>query len=248
MDEYFERYMGRIFYNIINDNFKRKINTVVELGPGFKYKVACALQVMNFDGTIYVIDSNEEVLKYIKTKYEELLQYAKVVCIKADFKEAIKQIPKDIDLFLCNHIFDDMVISKYLEGENLKEAFDNDNESKYILTDAWRELSTSIKLQSIKNEVVEDFKTFFRNINVKFTIISNYKSGYYVNNKNFIEDLLTDIFAKMRKLIKTDVKKLNKSFDFYMDEFDESLKHEELHLKNNIQNTKNWIVGEYNEL
>jgi hypothetical protein len=33
-----------------------------------------------------------------------------------------------------------------------------------------------------------------------------------------------------------------------MDEFDESLKHKELNLKNNIQNTKNWIVGEYNEL
>ena len=245
MDEYFERYLGRIFYNIINDNFKNEIKTVVELGPGFRYKIACALQIINFNGTLYIIDSNTEVLKYIKKKYKELLPYATIKCINCDFVDSIKYLPKKIDLLLGNHIIDDMIISKYLNNKLLKNAFNNTKLSSKLLNESWKALSKSKLLNKYKKEVLNDFKTFYKNIDVKLNILSGYKSGYYVDDKNYIEDLINDTFIILKKHIKTDNKSVSKSLDFYMKDFDVCLKDNGLHLLDNIQNSKNWIVGKY---
>ena len=73
-DDYFEEYMGKVYSQIISKNELNKVNSVVEFAPGFRYKIAYALKNINFNGTIYIVDSNRSVLDFVEKKYKEILK------------------------------------------------------------------------------------------------------------------------------------------------------------------------------
>ena len=181
-DDYFEWYMGKVYSNIISKNELKCLDSVVEFAPGFRYKVAYALKELNFNGTIYIVDSNENVLNFIEKKYKEILVNATVVPIKKDLLESSDLLAKNVDLFLANHSVDDMIVSKYLKDIELENAFNNTGDSKKILLNCWEELKeNNEKLNDIQNEVYEDFVSFFDNVKPKFIVMSQYKSAYYMN-------------------------------------------------------------------
>lgn len=244
-DDYFEEYMGLIYSRIINENKLEDITTVVEFAPGFRYKIACGLRKINFKGTIYIIDSNESVLDFVGKKYKEILPEAEVVLINKDLVDSINYLPKSVDLFLANHCIDDMIISKYLIGKKLEDAFNNTEESKQILIDCWNELKEEDNiLFNIKEHVYNDLITFFENINFRLIVMSQYKSGYYMNQKNYVEELSKTIFNKLKISINTNLKSLQEAMTFDFDDFDVAL-NEGFSLKDNIQFFDNWIAGQY---
>lgn len=246
-DDYFEEYMGEVYSRIIKSNELININTVIEFAPGFRYKIACALKKINFKGTIYIIDSNESVLKYVKDKYEEILLDANVVTINKDLIESINYLPSKVDLFLSNHCVDDMIASKYLEKKSLVDAFNNCEDSRRILFNCWEELKKDDKyLSEIRESVYNDFMMFFDKVNPDFIIMSQYKSAYYMKQKNYVEQLSKIVFDKLKEKIITNEDNLKRALDFDFEDFDVAL-NEGFSLKENIQYFDNWIAGRIKE-
>ena len=96
-DDEWEWYIGKLYTNIFMECFSiNNINSVVELAPGFRYKIAYALKDIKFCGMIYVIDENKNVCEYIKDKYSKILPMATVVVINESFENSIKHLPKQI--------------------------------------------------------------------------------------------------------------------------------------------------------
>lgn len=244
-DDYFEAYMGKVFYNIIEKNSLTNINSVVEFAPGFRYKIAYALKSINFTGTIYIIDSNTSVIDFVNKRYKEILPNAKIVIINKDLKDSVSLLPKEIDLFVANHCVDDMIISKYLKGKRLEDAFNNTDESKQLLINCWNELrEEDAILFNLKENVYNDFLYLFNSVNFDFIIMSQYKSGYYMNQKNYVEELSKTIFDKLKEDIDTNIEKLKEALSFEFEDFDVAL-NEGFSLKENIQYYDHWIAGKY---
>lgn len=246
-DDYFEEYMGLIYSRIIKQNKIKNIKTVVEFAPGFRYKIAYALKKINFDGIVYIIDSNESVLNFVGEKYKNILPNAEIILINKDLIDSINFLPQSIDLFLANHCIDDMIISKYLEGKKLEDAFNNTKESKQILINCWNELKEEDNvLFNIKEHVYNDLIKMFKEINFRLIVMSQYKSGYYMNQKNYVEELSKTIFDKLKLNIDTNIKNLEEALSFDFEDFDVAL-NEGFSLKENIQFADNWIAGRYSE-
>ena len=55
-DDEWEWYIGQIFAQIIKNVYKGELKNVVEIAPGFRYKIAYALKEINFKGKIYIIE------------------------------------------------------------------------------------------------------------------------------------------------------------------------------------------------
>ena len=152
-------------------------------------------------------------------------------------------LPKNIDLFLANHSIDDMIVSKYLENKRLEAAFNNVKESKGILLNCWEELKENDKcLSSIIDVIYNELSDFFLKVHPKFIIMSQYKSAYYMKQKNYVEELSKGLFDKLKSLINTDVNLLKEALDFEFEDFDVA-KNEGFSLKENIQYYDNWIAG-----
>ena len=246
VDDEWEWYIGELYTKLIKNCYKGELNTIVELAPGFKYKIANALKNVGFKGTLYVIDSNEEVLKYIYKKYSEILPNAKIVCLNKDLEESLDFLPKNIDLFLANHSIDDMIISEYLSKDQLREVFDNEEASKAKLVDKWEELSKDFfALEKIKNIVFVKFLNFFNSVECKYIIMSQYSSNdYYNKENNYIDIISKEVFYKIKELIEMNESNVSNLLNYYVKEDDDRFK--DKYLLNNTQSSNNWIVGSYN--
>lgn len=243
--DYYEKYMGLVYYKIIKANGIKKIDNVVEFAPGFRCKIAYALKKLNFDGNIYIIDSNANALEFVYQKYRSILPKAKIILVNKDISESISLLPKKATLFLANHCIDDMIISKYLNGKKLKKAFDNTDESKKILLECWNELrEDSDNLLKIREHVYDDLINFFEKIDFDLIVMSQYKSAYYMKQKNYVEELSKVIFDQLKLNINTDLNILKAALNFDFKDFGVAL-NEGFSLKQNIQFYDNWIAGKY---
>lgn len=243
----YEKCMGNIFYEIINRFLHTKISSIVEFAPGFRSKISYALEKINYDGYIYIIDSNEKVLEYVKSNYSKIIPKANIITINLDLVESIKVLPTNIDLFISNHCIDDMIIGKYIEMKNLQSLFDNNSSTYESLNNYWIELDNNKQLlNNIIKNVYEDLSDFFNDVNFKMVIINNYKSWFYFNIKNIPEFYASKVFELLRCKFKHvyDIDKILNEIDF-----DSA---EELNnapsINENILNSDNWIVGKFNDL
>lgn len=240
-DDEWEWYIGQIFSRIIENICQVEVNNVVEIAPGFRYKIAYALKNINFNGTLYVIDTNKEVLEYVTEKYKMILPDSKIICINKSFKDSFADVPTEIDLLLSNHCIDDMIIAEYMQtyyNNNLK----NEN-FRDMLKEAWIELGKDTKkIDEITNKVYSSFKDFFLNKKISNIIISQYKSNLYFKDEFKEMDEITEkCFNSVKSLIMMNEEKINKILDFYP--FGEDERYRGKYLLNNTQNAKNWIVG-----
>ena len=239
-DDEWEWYIGQIFSRLIENVCQFKIKNVVEIAPGFRYKIAYALKNINFKGTLYVIDTNKEVLEYVAEKYKTILPDCKIICINKSFEDSFSDVPNEIDLLLSNHCIDDMIIAEYMQNyynNNLK----NEN-FKDMLKDAWIKLGKDTeKVDEIVNMVYLSFKEFLSNKKISNIIISQYKSNLYFKDEFKEMDEITEkCFNKVKSLIKMDEEKINKILDFYP--FGKDERYRGKYLLDNTQNAKNWIV------
>ena len=132
-----------------------------------------------------------------------------------------------------------------LSISRIADAFNNTEKSKQILINCWNELKEEDNiLFNIKERVYNDLITLFERINFRLIVMSQYKSGYYMNQKNYVEELSKTIFNKLKISINTNLKSLEEAMSFDFDDFDVAL-NEGFSLKNNIQFADNWIAGKY---
>lgn len=244
VDPEWEWYIGEIYHKLIAGNCNN-YNTVVEFAPGYRYKIGYALSKDNFSGTLYLIDSNSNVVDYVVDKYKTLLPNATIIGINKNLTDSIPMLPDKIDLFLSNHSIDDMIISEYLDEATQKEVFNNEELSKELLLEKWENLSADKEiLETIKSKVFNEFALFFTKIAVDLIIMSQYKSNeYFVNNGNFADDTTRDLFLKLKNCITTNDDFVNSLLAFYAKEDDERFK--DIGFLKNTQNALNWIVGKY---
>lgn len=241
-DDEWEWYIGQIFSRLIQNTHKSSIKDVVEIAPGFRYKIAYALKEVNFQGNLYIIDTNTEVLEYVNEKYKEILPNAKIITINKSFENAFEDIPNEFDLLLSNHCIDDMIIAEYMN--NYDKDLNNEN-FKDMLTEAWIKLGKEpTKINEISDKVFSTFKKFFSDKTINTIIISQYKSNLYFKDKFKEMDEITEkCFNKVKELVIMDNEYINNILDFFP--FGDDERYRGKYLLDNTQNAKNWIVGKY---
>ena len=208
---------------------------------GFRYKIAYALKEIKFKGNLYIIDTNTEVLEYVKEKYKMLIPETKIICINKNFEDAFNDVPNDFDLLLSNHCIDDMIISEFMQHYYNKNL-NNDN-FKDMLTEAWIELGKDkTKIDEISNKVFSTFEKFFLAKKIGTVIVSQYKSNLYFKEEfKEMDEITESCFNRIKQLIAMDSGYVNKILEFYP--FGDDERYRGKYLLNNTQNAKNWIVG-----
>lgn len=244
-DDEWEWYIGQIFSRLIKNVHKSNIKNLVEIAPGFRYKIAYALKDLGFQGNLYVIDTNTEVLEYINEKYNSILPNAKIICINKSFENAFEDIPNEFDLLLSNHCIDDMIIAEYMQNYYNKNL--NNENFRDMLTQAWVELGKEpTKINEISSKVFSIFKNFFLNKRISTIIMSQYKSNLYFKDKfREMDEITESCFNRIKQLIAMDNEYVNKILDFYP--FGDDERYRGKYLLDNTQNAKNWIVGKCKE-
>lgn len=243
----YEKCMGNIFYEIINHFFSDKISSIVEFAPGFRSKISYALEKIDYDGDLYIIDSNEKVLDYVKSNYSKIIPKANIITINLDLIDSLNALPKNVDLFLSNHCIDDMIIGKYIEMNNLQNLFDNNSNTYDQLNNCWIELENNQQLlDNLISNVYEDLLCLFNNVNFKLIVISNYKSYFYLKIKNIPEFYASKVFELLKSKFNSiyDINEVLNKIDFINDE----VLNNAPSIDENILNSDNWIVGTFNNL
>ena len=240
-DPEWEWYIGKLYSKLIGSFVQDPIYNVVELGPGFRYKIANALGNIGFAGTLYVIDSCKEALTYVEHKYKKFIPNANIICINKNFEDAFNDLPNDIDLFTVNHCVDDMIMAEY-QKETYTKALQNDTQDELI--SLWKKLNDDKEtVKRISQTITQRFASFFKAKNVRNVIIGQYKSNLYFRGKSNIADTIAqNCFKEIKKLVNTNDEKTNEALAFFpFGEDDERYNYPEL--LNNTQNAVNWIVG-----
>lgn len=241
-DDEWEWYIGKLYAKLIEKVHAGNLETVVELAPGYRYKIAYALKEFNFKGNLYVIDTNKEVLEYIKEMYTKFLPEANIICINKNFENCFDNIPNEFDLFLSNHSIDDMIIAEYMEKSYINNLGNDD--FRDILSEAWKELGKDTNMiENITNYVYLSFKRFFDNKKIETIIMSQYKSNLYFKEKfKEMDEITENCFNKIKQLVNMDDDYINKVLEYYpFGEDDE--RYNGKYLLDNTQNAKNWIAG-----
>ena len=241
-DDEWEWYIGQLYYRLIKEFFISGLNNVVELAPGFRYKIAYALKEFNFSGNIYIVDSSQDVLDYVNKKYKEIIPKANIICINKKFEDCLNLLPNDIDLFLSNHSIDDLIISNYSDCEYNKES--NNELLLNDLLELWKKLYKNKESKNrIISKVYDSFKLFFNKKNIRYAIIGQYRSNlYYLGKSNYIDEIVEECFNGIKKLTDTDNKRINQILDFYPFGKDDE-RYNGKYLIDNTQNAKHWIAG-----
>lgn len=243
-DDEWEWYIGQIFARLIQNIHKSNIKDVVEIAPGFRYKIAYALKEVDFHGNLYVIDTNTEVLEYVNERYKEILPNARIICINKSFENAFGDIPNEFDLLLSNHCIDDMIIAEYMNNYNKNLNSENFRD---MLTEAWIELGKEPKkINEISNKVFSIFQKFFSDKKITTIIMSQYKSNLYFKDKfKEMDEITEECFNRIKELVTMNDEYINKILDFFP--FGDDERYRGKYLLDNTQNAKNWIVGKYKE-
>ena len=232
-DDEWELYVGMLFAKIIKDYNLTNCNTILEIAPGFRYKIAYALKEINFCGKLYILDSSKEVCKYVNKTYKQILPNAQIIILNEDFNNIINKLPP-IDLLLGNHIIDDLIIYNYL---NVDYKINEDIQNNLFL--AWEKLYNYNDKEKIISNIQTVFNKIFKKIN--FCILSQYKSNVYLKNNEYENLITSNCFYKIKNMINYNDNRLEKSLSYHPFENDERYLLPDL--LSNVQNPKNWIVG-----
>ena len=230
-----ENYIGKLFSRLTK-NYYYTPQTVIELLPGFCYKGAIMLRDMNFTGTIFVIDENKKVCKFVEEEYKKFIPKAKIITICKRMDVAISYLPENIDLLIGNHCIDDLILSEFLNLKNIKILPANKNAIKKC----WNEIENSpILLENIYEKIHETFYNLFRTRNINFTILSQYKSNIYLT-ENFVYDISKKLFNEIKYFINEED---SGYFLKNIRPFDKDERYLLPSLLSNAQNSDNWIIG-----
>jgi len=237
VDDEWEWYIAQLFFSIIKGFHTGKIDNVVEICPGYRHKIGIALSQLNFKGNLFIVDNSSHVTEFIKKKYFMLLPKVNIVHINKRLQDCFDDLPKDIDLFLGNHSFDDMVINNY----NVCFGAGGITNREDLLR-RWEELSRKPnKIEEIKRDLVNVFMDLIESKNINTTIMSQYKSNAYFAEIDIIDIITKPIFTKIKNLYAVDNDKISTCLNFFPFGIQNKI-YNDKKLLANTQNAENWLV------
>lgn len=189
---------------------------VVEIAPGFKTKIAAALQALDFKGTIYLVEANPAAMSVVLKLYRDLLPKACIVPVKKAFHDIVVGIdlPQSIDYLVANHAFDDMVLFESAPKDEVANFFMLNSGPDRVQATAriWGNITDETIKKSI-TKVAKDWECFIARLNIKKIIVSQYKSNTLEKNKIYRPDYAgKTVLEKLSKTLDAEIYEPYKSY------------------------------------
>jgi len=106
-----------IWKRLFQENQIPMDGTIVEVAPGDEPKIGNALALLQFHGTIILIEPDRITATSIRRKYQKLLPQATVKVVTRLLQDVTvgEDIPSHVDALVANHPFDDMAIASAMK-------------------------------------------------------------------------------------------------------------------------------------
>jgi hypothetical protein len=180
-------FSGQTWRGILNRLNLPKNGVVIEVAPGRSAKIGYGLKLIDFKGTLYVVDPDLADLKILVETYQSLLPGAKIIAVSKTLREAVPFLPKSPDALLSNHPLDDMAMAYGLSERGSAQFFQNINKYMGADQDAVREQWLSLErdktatANSIRS-TVNDWLFAQEELKPKRFVLSQYGSFHHRKN------------------------------------------------------------------
>jgi hypothetical protein len=198
-----------------------KINSIVDLCPGWAPKIEIALLRTNFSGRLIAIDKSKENTDCFNKLFAPFESKFKVTTLNIDlFKRMNKltNLERSSDLVIANHIIDDLIMDIFFRKNNFfkkEEVFENPKRMKNI----WDEI---LKHEEIFNEAKDKIKKIIdKTVNLDGYFLMTQYLGYQENLyglkgvcikcKSIAEEIKNDLIFKGN--YKEERNKISKAFE-----------------------------------
>jgi len=179
------RVIGSIWHNVLLSLEVPRDGVIVEIAPGNVNKIGHGLSDYHFQGTIYLVEPNANVLTSITKQYQRCMPSVNVFPLAMTLEQVISHLPQRADAVITNHPLDDMIIGKSLDDTSFKSYFDD----HYDGADAdrtkmyWETLVRDKRLlKEIEMEVVNEWDLLIKSLKPKNLVISQYESYFFKVN------------------------------------------------------------------
>ncbi len=197
---------------------------IVEFAPGKRFKTINAIRGTSFKGNLYVVDGDKEACEFVKRQYPSIVTSAKINVICDSLFSHSNKLPKEIDLFIANHPFDDMILYELAIRFNEKDIFSFNDENK--ISELWFKINDDKELQEeILDKIYDNWVTLFKKSNIKKLIICQYISNRYSAPHKDVADKITyKLFSKIKALTDSNNVKIGERLNRFKENSNEDIK------------------------
>lgn len=155
---------------------------VIEVAPGSVNKVGLGMAFYGFRGDVYLVEPCPPALDEIAEKYRQCCW--NVFPVNRTLESGLKFLPTNPEAILSNHPLDDMIISKALSDEEIRNLFTDHYEAPVEKTRiVWDGLmSKPAELEKAKEAVVGEWVNAIDTLNPRLVVISQYHSCFFKRN------------------------------------------------------------------
>lgn len=169
---------SRLWHKLFVDIGLPMDGTVVEVAPGYEPKIGNALALNNFQGTIWLIEPDQQAACHIRETYRKILPQATVHSVVKSLQavEVGVDVPQGVDALVASHAFDDMVIA-FLVGD--KDFFSQEKEDRTHAAPSIKKAYIALKNKDYEYGVeatVAAWKRFVKRAQPHWFIASQYPS------------------------------------------------------------------------
>ena len=200
-----------IWRRLLEENKIPQNGTIVEVAPGYEKKIGDALAMLQFSGTIILIEPDKKAATHIHNLYKSILPLAKVKIV-TKFLQNIKigqDIPSYVDALVANHPFDDMALASAMHGKNAI-FFSRERKGAMRVTPSIKKIYSNISDKDYIHGILATilaWKNFVQKLKPVLLIASQYPSKKLVikgltkrqNSGFIIVELLRDYYKNYLK-------------------------------------------------
>ncbi len=185
-DPVWDAQVGDIWARVFSRHRLDTVGEVAEVGPGFTLKVGLGLRQLGFRGTLYVVEPNLGVRRWLMPRYRELLPGARVVAVPKRLREAAAVLPRGLSALVMNHVLDDLVLDGSVHKRISRIVFGQMRQGlpcRVEVRRSWDALLRSrAKLAAACTSVVGDIAHAYRSTRPKLLVVSQYPSWFHYQN------------------------------------------------------------------
>ncbi|MBF0407648.1 MAG: hypothetical protein HQM10_09860 [Candidatus Riflebacteria bacterium] len=196
-------YIEEIWLDVLNSYNISPEGVVIVVSPEKYPGIGYGLSMINFRGTVYVVEPDPSCLNEILARYRELIPNARIHGICNLLSQALSELPSNADILVAGHILEDMILEKSFSAEYLKETFTKKMSSENIeaiqLQTAFLRADKKMS-DRMHNEVRTEWNINIEKLNPKLVIINWSKHREIFDNNessfsNIIKNIIRDLNA-----------------------------------------------------
>jgi hypothetical protein len=174
------RLLGYAWTEMLRRQRLSPAGTVVEIGPGFTDKLARGLAMLDFYGTVILVEPNEAAGAWAFQRYRRLLPQAEVLVMQRPIPDGKITQRLSVDILLSNHILDDLILNAALLPEISARIFSHMQPGapcSRMFIRKWQELLALPKLlEQIIAQVAGDFTNYVEEMQPRLVLLNQYPS------------------------------------------------------------------------